>query len=235
MAFRILCVFATLTIAGCATARRETPKPLCLPYLPTSMDVNGKLDEVYYRQHAPLTSFVVAAHNAREASSTKAWVFWSEDGLICAFECVDPTPAWATPSPNESEVDGQDRVELFLWPGDPTGPYFCIEAVPGGAVHDYQARFYRKFDDAWAPAAGWQHEALLTPHGYTVEMSLPKPAIEAMGLKLEPGAQFKIGLFRADFDTLNGHPTWITWIDHGREPDFHLAESFGTASLTPAP
>ncbi len=52
-----------------------------------------------------------------------------------------------------------------------------------------------------------------------------------MGEKLVDGRQFRCGLFRADFDKLNGEPTWITWVDHEGEPDFHVAESFGIAEL----
>lgn len=231
MARPILCLVTALAFTGCATFQGGTDRVFRVPCLASSIEVDGKLDDDCYRQHAPLTSFVVAADNARKAPSTKAWLFWNEQCLVCAFECRDSTPAWAAPAANERDVDGQDRAEVFLWTGDSKGPYFCIEAAPGGAVHDYQARFYRKFDDTWAPAGGWAHKALLTPDGYTVEMVIPKSAIEAMGLKLAPGARFKIGLFRADYDKLNGQPTWIAWIDHGREPDFHRADSFGTALL----
>jgi hypothetical protein len=223
-----------LTVAGCAITKRDAVAPLRVPYLSTSIEVDGDLVEECYREHAPLTAFVVAGDTSHEAPSTKAWLFWNEEGLVCSFECVDSTPAWVAPTANERDVDGQDRVELFLRAGDPGNPYFCIEAASAGAIHDYQARFYRKFDDAWFPTGGWTHKTLLTPYGYTVEMVLPKSAIEAIGLRLETGFHFKSGLFRADYDKFNGQPTWITWVDHGGEPDFHVAESFGTAAFTRA-
>ncbi|MBI3119675.1 MAG: hypothetical protein HYZ00_13355, partial [Candidatus Hydrogenedentes bacterium] len=144
----------------------------------------------------------------------------------------ESTPAWAAPVANERDVDGQDRAELFLWTGNDKGTYFCIEAAPGNAVHDYAAQFYRRFDDAWSPGNGAECRASLTPTGYHVEMILPKAAIVAMGLKLEPGQCFRMGLFRADYDRYSGQPTWITWVDRdSASPDFHVAESFGTAKL----
>jgi len=237
MALQFPCLVMALAVVGCATYRYEPAKLYRVPYMSDLIKADGNLDEECYRKHAPLTSFVVAADPTRKPPPTKAWLFWNEHSLVCAFECVDSTPAWAVPAADERNVDGQDRAEFFLWTGDSKGPYFCIEAAPGGAIHDYQARFYRKFDDGWFPAAagspagGWAHKAVLTPGGYTVEMIIPKSAIEAMGLKLGPGARFKIGLFRADYDKFNGRPTWITWVDHGREPDFHTADSFGTALL----
>ncbi len=225
------CLTAILVLMGCSSLPRDATKTLQIPHVSAPFTVDGKLDEACYRQHAPLTAFVVAGDHARVAPPTRAWVFWNEEKIVCAFECADATPAFAAPTDNERDVDGQDRAEVFLWNGDPNATYYCIEAAPGGAVHDYAARFYRHFDSSWSPGNGWICEAALTATGYTVEMAIPKAVLEAMGLQLRAGYQFRIGLFRADFDVLNGQPTWITWIDHGREPDFHLAESFGTARL----
>ncbi len=229
---RIAWLCVALALAGCATTKHETPSPLPVPFMSAAVQVDGKLDDPCYRNCEPLTAFVVAAEPGREAPSTKAWLFWSEDRLVCAFKCVDATPAWEPPKDDERDVDGQDRCELFLWTGNARDPYYCIEAAPGGAVHDYQARFYRKFDDAWSAGGEAVCRAALTPDGYTVEIVLPKEAVEAMGLKLESGTRFRAGLFRADFDKYLGQPTWITWIDRGLAPaDFHVPESFGTVTL----
>jgi len=82
-----------LAFTGCATFQDGTDPVLHVPCLASSIEVDGKLNEDCYRQHAPLTSFVVAADNARQAPSTKAWLFWNEERLVCAFECVDSAPA----------------------------------------------------------------------------------------------------------------------------------------------
>lgn len=232
MKFNILSACALLAVTGCATAPQPAPNTLRIPYLAASITADGNLDEDCYRNFAPLTAFSVASVPARTAPPTKAWLFWNEKQFICAFACEDATPAWAPPKTSERDVDGQDRAELFLWNGNENGAYFCIEAAPKNAVHDYQARFYRQFDDTWSPAGG-TCRAALTPAGYTVEMVLPKAAMQAMGLKLSPGTRFRLGLFRADYDRYSGEPLWITWIDKGQgSPDFHVAESFGTAQLT---
>lgn len=226
-------LMAAAVLTGCCSLPKEAPMTLEIPHETGPFVIDGVLDEVCYREHPPLTAFVVAGDPARTAPSTKAWLFWNETHLVCAFECADTTPADCGPSDNEHDVDGQDRAEIFLWTGDPSAAYHCIEAAPGGAVHDYAARFYRRFDSAWSPGGGWMCHAVRSPRGYSVEMALPKVAIEAMGIRMQACHLFRIGLFRADFDTLNGTPTWITWIDHGRDPDFHVAESFGHARLSP--
>lgn len=204
-----------------------------IPKDSTAITVDGKLDEPCYAEHQPLKAFVVAGDKNQEAPSTEAWLFWNEERLVCAFRCADATLAAAPPVNNERDVDNQDRGELFLWAGSPKEEYYCIEAAPESALHDYKARFYRKFEDAWSPGGDWECKALATPGGYTLEMALPRDSLKAMGISLQGGTRFRVGLFRADYDVYGGKPTWITWIDHGREPDFHVADSFGTAELLP--
>lgn len=222
-----------LSLAGCVSFKQEAANLLRVPYLAIPIQADGNLNEACYRNTTPLAAFRVAGDRARECAPTRAWLFWNENGLVCSFSCEDSSPAWAAPTADERNVDGQDRGEVFLWTGRMKNPYYCIEVAPGNAIHDYQARFYRKFDDAWAPGGKAECRASLTPAGYTVEMVLPQTVIEAMGLRLEAGNRFKLGLFRADYDKFSGHPTWITWVDHGRVPaDFHVAESFGMAELT---
>lgn len=224
----------TLAILG-ATSAAYAPGPpvLRIPVEAEHVALDGRLDEAAYRTHIPLTAFVAAGAPRKRVPATKAWVFWSTDRLVVAFDVEDRTPAGAGSAPmaDEHVVDGEDRVEAFLWSGDARDPYYCIEIAYQGHAHDYMARFYRKFDDTWTPA-GWNYGVAVTSNGYTVELSLSKAAIEAMGQKLVAGRTFRLGLFRADFPTLNGDPTWITWVDRKGEPDFHVAESFGTAVLS---
>lgn len=227
----ILVLSMILLLTGCITLGDNTPNLLEVPCLQAPVCVDGVLDEWAYSAYPPLTNFGVAGEATRPVPFTAAWVFWTEEALVVAFACEEPTPAWAPPSACETDVNGQDRVEVFLWPGESSRAYYCIEAAPGEAVHEYKSMFYRQFDDDWAPSGGWVCKAQTTETGYTVEMALPWTAIEGMRIRLEKGFRFRLGLFRADFDVLNGTPTWITWVDHGREPDFHVPTSFGTAVL----
>jgi hypothetical protein len=219
-----------LAAAHCTPLSEHTGPTLSIPEVTEPVVIDGQLNEPCYRQHAPLSAFVVAGSPAAPVPRTKAWVFWSEEQLLFAFDCEERTPAEAAPTANEQDVNGQDRVELFFWSGDPAASYFCLELASGGAVHDYEARFYRQFDDRWSPA-GLNYRTVATPAGYRVEASLPRTALEAASVKLAGGQQFRLGLFRADFSRLNGNPAWITWVDRDGAPDFHVAESFGSARL----
>ena len=219
-----------LVWTGCA-ARSGTilAKPvLHVPRLDEPVAVDGGLNEPVYQRAACVASFVIAGDPARSPAATSAWLFWTADRLVFAFDCDDRTPVASPATPDEHDVDAQDRVELFLWSGREADEYSCLELAPAGAVHDYRARFYRRFDDTWQPA-GWEHAARSRPGGYAVEASLSRAALEAMGFHLRAGERWRAGLFRADFDPAKpDRPDWITWVDaQSPQPDFHVAGAFG--------
>lgn len=223
-------IFTVIVGAGC-----QTTPVLDVPMCPGPYVIDGKLDEACYGVMTPLDTFVVAGQPDKPASPTKAWVFWSREQLVFAFACEDTTPVSKEPSESENDVDPQDRIELFLWSGNPKDTYYCLEIAPRGAVHDYAARFYRQFDNAWEPA-GWQFATAEIAGGYVVEAAISREAMTKCGFALEPRARFRAGLFRADFPSwgTDAAPDWITWVDaRAPQPDFHVAESFGTFVLKP--
>lgn len=203
-----------------------------VPFLDEPFTIDGALDDPCYRAASRLTNFVIAGDPARPPQATSAWLFWTKDRLLFAFDCDDPTLVASPPTADERDVDRQDRVELFLWSGHENTAYFCLELAPRGAVHHYAARFYRQFDDAWTPD-GWQYTAKVHPRGYTVEAALSRAALEPMGVSLRAGQRWRAGLFRADFTPERPEsPDWITWVDaRTPRPDFHVAPAFGTLVL----
>ena len=231
-----VCMEMSVLIGLSACAGRTVPPSrtsvLHVPRLEVSVKVDGNLDEPCY-QRAPLVeTFVVAGSTVRRPARTRAWLFWREEMLTVAFDCDDESIVASPATANERDVDPQDRVELFLWNGREQSAYYCIEVAARGAVHDYSARFYRKFDDSWTPA-GWESAVKLRPGGYQVEMTLTKEALREIGFTLEAGERWRAGLFRADFTASRpGKPDWITWVDaHTPEPDFHVAGALGTMVL----
>jgi hypothetical protein len=231
-------VAAWLLCAGCALWPRAVPPGARwdAPELAGGLNVDGRLTEACYREQAALTSFVVAGKPSAQPQPTHAWLFWDPDRLIIAFDASDAQIVAAPETGRERDVDAQDRVEVFLWSGRADAPYYCIEVGARGAVHDYAARFYRRFDDRWTPV-GMKAAVASTPAGYQVEIVLPRAAIEAAGFRLQAGERLRCGLFRADFRPGQPEsPTWITWVDaHTKQPDFHVAGAFGEIVLRGRP
>lgn len=227
-----------LATAGCATCRdpgADTPAAanvLKIPAVRGAVRVDGLLDEPCYRRAGRIADFVIVGDATRKPAATSARLLWNADGFVFAFDCEDTSLVVAPSTARERDVDPQDRVELFLWSGHGEDGYFCIEISACGAVHDYRARFYRQFDDSWAPG-GWECAVKTRSGGYCVEARLPRAALEGMGFHLRAGERWRAGLFRADFVPGNpDSPDWITWVDaRTPEPDFHVAEAFGTLLL----
>jgi hypothetical protein len=207
---------------------------MTVPILTGPITLDGRLGEPCYRTVPPVELTRVAGNRRQVAPPTRAWLQWEPERLCFAFDVSDPEVVSAPASTDEHGVDDQDRVELFLWNGVEESAYGCIEISASGAVHDYQARLYRQFDDSWSGAA---RPSPVHRHagGYTVEGAIPRSVLEALGLRLEPGARWRVGLFRADFIPARAErPVWITWVDAGGpNPDFHLPASFGEVELAP--
>ncbi len=221
-------------LVGCVHRPAETPVALRIPYLTDAICVDGRLDESCYQRVIPLADFKVASRPSAKAPPTKAWLQWDAGGLWLAFAAHDTTLVAAPPTIDEHAVDKQDRVELFLWP-EGSRQYFCEEINPDGAVHDYAAQVYRRFDDSWSPANA-QFAATRTADGYTVEGFLPVAALRAMGVSSwKRGTRFRLGLYRADFrPEAPDDPVWLTWIEPNLpQPDFHVRATFAPVELAP--
>ncbi len=105
--------------------------------------------------------------------ATKAWAFWSADQFTFSFDFDDSTPATADSTKIEKDVDHQDRVELFFWSGNKDDSYYCIEVASKGAIRDYNAMFYSKFDDSWS-MKGFLVKTRSTKTGYTVKATITR-------------------------------------------------------------
>ncbi len=202
---------------------------LKIPRLQTEVKIDGNLNESCYKKHEPFVDFRIAADPKNRPPLTRAWVFWREDKIVFAYECDDRLVVAEPKSNDEMAVDGQDRVELFLWNGRAKDAYLCLELAPRGAVLDYRARFYRRFETDW-DARGLKWAAVITKNGYRVEAELPAETARPFGIEFAKGAAFRAGLFRGNYQTRKKgeEPMWITWVESGTDkPDFHVAPSFG--------
>jgi hypothetical protein len=234
VALRCSPVLVALLLTACAHVPRDPVTAFGIARLTEPLQVDGRLDELCYQRVIPVTDFKVASQPDAEARPTQAWLQWNEAGLWFAFAAHDTTVMAAPPAGDEHAVDAQDRVEIFLWP--PTSRrYFCLEIAPDGAVHDYAARIYRRFDDSWTPA-GAKSAARRTADGYAVEGFIPSIALYAMGVRSwKPGTRLQLGLYRADFrPEAPDDPIWLTWVEPNLpKPDFHVRATFAPVGLAP--
>lgn len=222
-----------LLLRSCVHVTKEAQSWRPVFQLPEHLSAGDRLDEAVFEQQPFTADFKVVPAGAA-VPGTRAWLWWNELGLWFAFAVKDEQLVAAPPTADEHAVDAQDRVEVFLWP-EGSRRYFCLEIAPDGAVHDYAARVYRRFDDAWA-AVGAESASRRTDDGYNVEGFVPAAALRRMGVKAwHAGTRFRLGLFRADFRPgAPDVPRWLTWVDPELpQADFHVPGAFAPVVLRP--
>jgi hypothetical protein len=200
-----------------------------IPKLQDGIRIDGTLDESCYADTQPVENFKIAGRQDQTAPSTRAWVFWTEEKMVFAFQCVDHNIAAKPRSWDDMAVAPQDRVEFYLWCGNEEDAFISFEIAPLGAVLDYRAKYYRYLNFGWTPET-LNYAVSLTADGYCMEAELYQKDLSEAKIQMEPGARFRAGLFRSEVKDLqeNVEPTWITWVDASEPfPDFHIPRSLG--------
>ena len=123
----------------------------------------------------------------------------------------------------ESDVEPEDRVEVFFAPAGELGTYVGAEIDPMGRVLDYQCTYYRKFDYSWNfSTLACSHE--IRVGGYSVAGSVAKAELIGHGVDIDNG--FLMGVFRADFRP-DGTVNWYSMkLTDDKHADFHQPNVF---------
>lgn len=149
---------------------------------------------------------------------TKFRCFSDAETFYFVYEVEDSTLTYTSDFKGESDVEKEDRVEIFFSPTKDMSVYYCAEIDPLGRVLDYSSRYYREMDYGWdfstLRLSGMVHDG-----GYCVWGSVSKSELIDLGCNLEGG--FHLGVFRADYRP----DMTVTWysavITNDKFPDFH--------------
>lgn len=195
----------------------------------------------------------------KTAPKTVFRAFHDNDNLYFNFVVKDDDVVVAQPWQGESDVDNEDRVELYFAPSAIDQPaytakqdpkslgknpwltmklpyYYAAEIDPKGRVHDYRGVYYRNLDSDWQ-LKGLKTNAQINDDGYIVQGNIPLNSLKELNL-IDENGMIRTGVFRAEFnrgkdDGVEQH--WIAWIDPETIlPDFHVEKAFGYFRLLPA-
>lgn len=154
------------------------------------------------------------------------------DRFFFNFEVVDSTLALTEPFIVESDLEPEDRVEIFFSPDLKMKEYHCAEIDPRGRMLDYKAHFYRDFDYSWNFSTMEIRTSILD-WGYRVMGSISLEELRSLGIDTTKG--FYMGVFQADF-TPDGSVHWYSLIPtDDAEPDFHIPDVLFKCKMTPRP
>lgn len=150
--------------------------------------------------------------------STVFHCFTDEDDFYFLYEVQDTTIVLSDNFTGESDVEKEDRVEIFFSAEKDMDIYYCAEIDPLGRLLDYSSSYYRNMD------YGWDFKTMklwssLTSSGYVVGGSVSKRELENLGIDVS--RSFYMGIFRADFKP-DTPENWYSYIETDDNfPDFH--------------
>ena len=199
--------------------------------------IDGNLDDAVWADVPSISGGFHFPWDTKEAPLTVFKGYHDGTDFYFCFEVHDENVVseeeWKE---DESTVDNEDRVELFLAGGSIDKPttegmplYYGVEIDPQGRVHDYSIEYYRHFDGTWN-LEGLDSAGVATDDGYIVEGKVPMASLQ--DLDLIHDNVMRAGVYRAEFSlpAEDGElvQEWISWIDPKTEaPDYHVDSSFG--------
>ncbi len=204
---------------------------------PDTIQIDGRIDEGEWAQAERISTFV-SPWEKRAQPQTVCWLQVSREYLYFSFQ-VEDTDIVSSTFFAELDVAKGDRVELFFAADTSLTNYYCLEIGPDNRILDYQASFYRQFDENW-DMPGLKTAVKRIPDGYAVEGSIPVRTLQQTGLIGHgPVSRFYLGIYRAEYYKGAGSAPevqWISWIDpQTSEPDFHVPSSFAPVCITGLP
>ena len=144
------------------------------------------------------------------------------------YEVRDSTITLVPNYVGESDVEVEDRVEIFFSPVSSMDEYYVAEIDPLGRVLDYKGLYYRHLDYGW-DFSSMSLIGVLTQSGYVVAGKIGLGELEALGLNLGDG--FYMGVFRADYRP-DMSVNWYSAIStDDKSPDFHKPDMLFKAKI----
>jgi len=205
-------------------------KTYCLEYVESAeVEIDGTASEDVWKGPSRESGFSFPWNQA-PAPATIFQGFYTSEYVYFYFKVSDPDLV-IFPGLAEHAVAEGDRVELFFSAGLDMKKYFCLEIDPSGRVLDYQASFYRKFDNNW-DLEGLRAAGRVTREGYAVEVAVPTGWFRETGISsMEQNSSIIAGIYRGEFSHESAgviSQKWISWINPEIEsPDFHIPSSLG--------
>ncbi|URL07258.1 carbohydrate-binding family 9-like protein [Avibacterium sp. 21-595] len=204
--------------------------------------LDGKLDDAVWGKVKGVTDFVNPWEQA-EMPKTEFKAFHDDENFYFSFDVEDPNVVVYDSTDHEWMVAREDRVELFMAPGEIDKPqadgkypkYIALEMDYKGRSLSMLRDVEKNINAEWDPKT-LQTVGVRTEKGYTLEGKIALSELKEH--HLIQGNKIRAGAYRAEFSIIKGkgkeQANWITWVDPKTEkPNFHINSSFGEFVLEP--
>jgi hypothetical protein len=202
----------------------------------TPPKIDGKLDDVAWKDAPDTEVFVNTMSGAPVAQRTTAKMVYDDKNLYIAFNNAD-TDVWAELTKHDDKLWTQEADEVMIDADGDGKTYIELQIAPNGTTFDSYLPEYRKNQNDWESGMksavkvdGTLNKRDDVDKGWTAEIALPLEAVKGRAEKgpqipPKPGDLWRINLYRMDT------PKGQAQVGSGWSPplvgDFHKLDMFG--------
>lgn len=208
-----------------------------------NIKVDGKLDEVSWKNAPYTTSFVGIKDGETPKQETRAKMLWDDTYLYIGVE-LEESDVQARLSQRDTIVFYDNALEVLIDPDGDGQNYFEIETNAKGTIFDlFVQQPYRTPQPSFATFE-WDAKGMLLKtnvkgtlnksrdkdQGWTVEMAIPRQSIaREFDNYLQAGNYLRLGMARVQWE--NGKDSYTTWGAFGKAA-IHMPERWGFVYLS---
>lgn len=164
-------LFALIGLSISLPARADvvSPKAVAVPNSPTSIIIDGKLNESAWRGAGRISSFIEYREGRALANQTQTMLLYDDRALYVGFRCTeaDVPGIKASTTQHDGSVWEDDCVEIFLdTKGDRVGyVHFALNAK--------SVRYDAEGEESYAFNPAWDAKCVIGAGGWTAEIRIP--------------------------------------------------------------
>jgi hypothetical protein len=189
------------------------------PIAATTPQVTAQADDPAWKNVQPLPDFE-DGKNQPAAEPTKVLLQWNQDALYLRFICDDKNISQlkTTAKTHDSNVFGDDAIELFLDDPSIQGHYFHIAINAKNISYDAKADGAMNFDKSWNPQ--FTSKTSIGTNSWILDVKLP---FSSFGINAKENAHWKMS-FKRDGASRRSNTGWP-------DASYHNPAGFGTVEL----
>ena len=169
-------LFLVLTLAALVAAQPETRPTLQAGALKGSIEIDGRLDEMDWRNAAPINDLTMMepAAGGTPTGRTEVRVLASAREIVIGVRCFDPEPSRIVTFTKErdGDFDGEDHLLFVIDPFQDGRSGYVFSVNPGGARLDgLVVSNGERVDKSWDGV--WEAATVRDGDGWSVEIRIP--------------------------------------------------------------
>lgn len=182
-------------------------------------EVTANPNDPAWKSIQPLPTFVDSKYQPA-ADATKVLLQWDDNALYLRFICDDNDIAHLVTNgaAHDSNVFGDDSIEMFLDNPSISGHYFHVAINAKNQVYDASGDGAMNFDKSWDPAIA--SKTSVGANSWILDVKLP---FNEFGITAKDGADWKMS-FKRDGARRRANTGWP-------DASYHDPAGFGTVTL----